>query len=229
MQIKKIAVNLTNWLNQLIKPKSQYKMSEQEKQKTEDKIMQAAKDIFVRKGKSGARMQEIADKAGINKSLLHYYYRSKDKLFGAVFQIAFSNFAPNLFKTIDESDDIFETIEIFISKYLDIISKNPFIPMFILNEVNKKDTGLIVRILKNSGMNIEVFENLVNKEIKNGKIKNVNPKNLLINILALCVFPYIGRPLIEVMIFNDDEIEYDKFLEGRKKEVTELIINSIKI
>ena len=228
MQIKKIVINLTNWLNQLIKPKSQNKMSEQEKQKTEDKIMQAAKDIFVRKGKSGARMQEIADKAGINKSLLHYYYRSKDKLFGAVFEFAFSNFAPNLFKTIDESNDIFETIEIFISKYLDIISKNPFIPMFILNEVNKKDTGLIVRILKSSGMNIEVFENLVFKEIKNGRIKDVNPKNLLINILALCVFPYIGRPLTEVMIFNGDKNEYDNFLANRKKEITDLIINSIK-
>ncbi len=204
-------------------------MSEKEKQKTEDKIMQAAKDVFVKKGKSGARMQEIADKAGINKSLLHYYYRSKDKLFGAVFQFAFSRFAPNLFEAIDKSDDIFEVIEIFISKYLDIINKNPFIPMFILNEVNKKDTGLVVRILKNSGMNIEVFENLVDKGIKNKKIKKVNPKSLLINILALCVFPYIGRPLTEIMIFNNDKDEYDKFLEGRKKEVTELIINSIKI
>jgi len=204
-------------------------MSEKEKQKTEDKIMQAAKDIFVKKGKSGARMQEIADKAGINKSLLHYYYRSKDKLFGAVFQFAFSRFAPNLFEAIDKSDDIFEVIEIFISKYLDIINKNPFIPMFILNEVNKKDTGLVVRILKNSGMNIEVFENLVDKGIKNKKIKKVNPKSLLINILALCVFPYIGRPLTEIMIFNNDKDEYDKFLEGRKREVTELIINSIKI
>ena len=204
-------------------------MSEQEKQKTEDKIMHAAKDIFLRKGKSGARMQEIADKAGINKSLLHYYYRSKDKLFGAVFQFAFSNFAPNLFKTINENNDIFVTLENFISKYLDIISKNPFIPMFILNEVNKKDTGLIVRILKSSGMNNDTFENLVYNEIKNGKIKDVNPKSLLINTLALCVFPYIGRPLTEVMVFNDDKNEYDKFLEGRKKEVTELIINSIKI
>ena len=204
-------------------------MSEQEKQKTEDKIMQAAKDIFGRKGKSGARMQEIADKAGINKSLLHYYYRSKDKLFGAVFQFAFTKFAPNLFKTLEESDDIFVVLEIFISKYLEIINKNPFIPMFILNEVNNKDTGLIVRILRDSGMNVDIFEKLVHKEIKNGRIKNVNPKNLLINILALCVFPYIGRPLIEVMIFNNDTNKYDTFLEKRKTEVTELIINSIKI
>jgi len=204
-------------------------MSEQEKHNTEEKILDAAKEVFIRNGKAGTRMQEIADKAGINKSLLHYYYRSKDKLFGAVFQFAFSKFGPNLFKTLNKSTDIFTTIEVFISNYLDIMSKNPFIPMFILNEVNRKDTGLIVRILKNSGMNIEIFENLVNSEIKNGKIKDVNPKNLLINIIGLCVFPYIGRPLIEVMVFNNDKNEYKDFLDNRKKEITELIINSIKI
>ncbi|MCD4794408.1 MAG: TetR/AcrR family transcriptional regulator [Bacteroidales bacterium] len=203
-------------------------MSEQKKQNTEEKILDAAKNIFVRKGKSGARMQEIADKAGINKSLLHYYYRSKDKLFGAVFQFAFSNFAPNLLEILNEDNDIFEVIETFISKYLDVINKNPFIPMFILNEVNKKDTGFIVRVLKNSGINVKIFENLTQKEIKNGKIKNVDAKQLLVNILALCVFPYLGRPLLEVIIYNDNKNDYDNFLENRKKEVTELIINSIK-
>ena len=203
-------------------------MSEQKKQNTEEKILDAAKNIFVRKGKSGARMQEIADKAGINKSLLHYYYRSKDKLFGAVFQFAFSNFAPNLLEILNEDNDIFEVIETFISKYLDVINKNPFIPMFILNEVNKKDTGFIVRVLKNSGINVKIFEKLTQKEIKNGKIKNVDAKQLLVNILALCVFPYLGRPLLEVIIYNDNKNDYDNFLENRKKEVTELIINSIK-
>ncbi len=199
------------------------------KQNTEEKILEAAKEVFIREGKSGTRMQEIADKAGINKSLLHYYYRSKDKLFGAVFQFAFSKFGPNLIKIIDNDNDIFEVIETFIDKYLDVISKNPFIPMFILNEVNKKDTGLIVRVLKDSGINIKVFEDLIQKEIKSGKIKHVNPKQLLVNILALCVFPYIGRPLIEVIIYEDNNKAYDKFLDSRKKEVTELIINSIKI
>ena len=199
------------------------------KQNTEEKILEAAKEVFIREGKSGTRMQEIADKAGINKSLLHYYYRSKDKLFGAVFQFAFSKFGPNLIKIIDNDNDIFEVIETFIDKYLDVISKNPFIPMFILNEVNKKDTGLIVRVLKDSGINIKVFEDLIQKEIKSGKIKHVNPKQLLVNILALCVFPYIGRPLIEVIIYEDNKNDYDNFLDCRKKEVTKLIINSIKI
>lgn len=203
-------------------------MSGKKKQKTEEKILDAAKTVFVRKGKSGARMQEIADKAGINKSLLHYYYRSKDKLFGAVFQFAFSKFAPNLLEILNEDNDIFEVIETFISKYLDVINKNPFIPMFILNEVNKKDTGFIVRVLKNSGINVKIFEKLIQKEIKNGKIKNVDAKQLLVNILALCVFPYLGRPLLEVIIYNDNKNDYDNFLENRKKEVTELIINSIK-
>jgi TetR/AcrR family transcriptional regulator len=63
---------------------------------TERKILQAAREVFQRKGLYGARMQEIADAAGINKALLHYYFRNKDKLFDAIFSDVFQNFIPGL-------------------------------------------------------------------------------------------------------------------------------------
>ena len=203
-------------------------MIKKEKVKTEEKILEAAKKVFVRKGKSATRMQEIADEAGINKSLLHYYYRSKERLFGAVFKFAFSRFAPRMIKILDTDKNIFEVLEIFINNYINLIKKNPFIPMFILGEINKKDASFVINVIRNSGINIIIFEKLVEKEIKKGEIKNVDPKQLLVNILALCIFPYIGRPLLEVIIYDDNKNDYDNFLENRKKEVTELIINSIK-
>lgn len=203
-------------------------MVKQEKVKTEEKILEAAKKVFVRKGKAATRMQEIADEAGINKSLLHYYYRSKEKLFGAVFKFAFSRFAPRIIKVLETDKNIFEVLEIFISNYIDLIKKNPFIPMFILGEINKKDASFVTNVMRNSGVNIDFFEKFVEKEKQNGLIKDVDHKQLLINIIALCVFPFIGRPLLEVIIFKDDKNEYDSFLENRKKEITELIINSIK-
>ncbi len=199
-----------------------------EKQNTENKILEAAKKVFVRKGKAGARMQEIADEAGINKSLLHYYYRSKEKLFGAVFKFAFSKFIPKLVNHFENYDTIFDAIEAFIHKYIDIISKNPFIPMFIMNEVNKRNTSSVINVIKSSGINIDIFSKLINKEIEKGTIKQIDPRTLIVNVIALCIFPFIGRPLIEVIIYKNDTDEYDLFLENRKKEVTELIINSIK-
>jgi len=203
-------------------------MTKQEKIKTEEKILEAAKKVFVRKGKAATRMQEIADEAGINKSLLHYYYRSKEKLFGAVFKFAFSHFAPAMLKILDSEKNIFELIEAFVSKYIDIVRKNPFIPMFILNEVNKKDTSFVSNVIRNSGINIDYFEEFVEKEKQKGLIKDIDNRQLIVNIIGLCIFPIIGRPILEVIVFKDDQKAYEEFLDTRKKEVTELIINSIK-
>ncbi len=203
-------------------------MSEQEKHNTEEKILDAAKEVFIRKGKAETRMQEIADKAGINKSLLHYYYRSKEKLFGAVFKFAFSRFVPRMVEMLNTDKDIFEVLEIFIRNYIDLIKQNPSIPMFILGEINKKDTSFVTNVMLNSGIDVNFFKEFVEKEKQKGSIKDIDHKQLLINIISLCVFPFVGRPVIEVLLFEDNKAEYDKFLENRKKEVTELIINSIR-
>ncbi len=198
------------------------------KENTEEKILEAAKKVFVEKGNDGARMQEIANEAGINKSLLHYYYRSKEKLFVAVFEFAFKNFAPDLLGIFESKYDIFTKIRTFICSYIDLINKNPFIPVFILNEANKKDVGFVAMVLKSSGMNMDIFEKEIKKEIVNGNIKAIDHKRLIVNIISLCIFPFIGRPLIQTMIFKDNKREYDLFLESRKKEVADLIINSLK-
>lgn len=200
-----------------------------DKENTEEKILEAAKEVFIEKGSDGARMQEIADKAGINKSLLHYYYRSKEKLFGAVFKFAFSNFVPNIVSILnDEKEDIFILIRKFVNLYIDIIMKNPFIPVFIINEVNKRNT-LFINIIKSSGLNPQVFRNRIQKEIEDSKIKPIDPNHLIINILGLCLFPIIARPIVQVILFEDNKKAYDIFLESRKKEVAEFIINTIKV
>lgn len=203
-------------------------MIKQDKINTEEKILDAAKKVFVEKGKAGTRMQEIADEAGINKSLLHYYYRSKEKLFGAVFKFAFKKFAPSIENVFDKDKDIFEVIEIFVSSYIDLIRKNPFIPTFVLNEINKNKTSFITETIRESGISAEKYIDFVNKNIKNGIIKEIDPRHLIVNIISLCIFPFAGRPVIQIIAFNDDSAEYEKFLDTRKKEVTELIINSIK-
>ncbi len=199
-----------------------------DKENTEEKILEAAKEVFLEKGNDGTRMQEIADKAGINKSLLHYYYRSKEKLFAAVFKYAFSQFAPRIFSAFKDDEDFFALIRNFISVYIDIVSKNPFIPLFIINEINKKNT-VFTNVIKMSGINPQVFKDRIQKEINNGKIKSIDPNQLIINTIGMCIFPVIGRPLIQVILFEDNKAEYDKFLESRKTEVADFIINSIKI
>ena len=104
---------------------------------TETEILIAAKEIFQQKGMAGARMQEIADKAKINKALLHYYYRSKQLLFEAVFKSAFSLLAPQLNKVLNDDSDLFEKIRKFTENYVSFVIKHPYLPNFVIQELNK--------------------------------------------------------------------------------------------
>ncbi len=203
-------------------------MKKSDKENTEEKIFNAAKKVFLEKGSSGARMQEIADEAGINKSLLHYYYRSKDKLFAAVFKYFASKLFPNIYNAFTSDEDIFEKLKKFIYAYSDMLMKNPIIPMFMLNEIKKGDAGFVVKVISQTGVKFKTFEQVIENEIIAGNIKAVNPKSLLINILSLIIFPFISRPLTEVIIFENDKDENAKFLEQRKEEVFQIISEMIK-
>ncbi len=197
------------------------------KDDTEKKILDAAEDVFVQKGLAGARMQEIADKAGINKSLLHYYYRSKEKLFGFVFRVAFKRIIPQIEGIINSDMPLFEKIHLFTSKYIDVIVKHPFIPLFVISELNKNPEGL-VDVIKSTGIKPDNFLKQVNENIENGTINNIKGEDLIVNMIGLCIFPIIARPLLQPIIFGSDKKNYDAFLAERKKHVPEFIINSIK-
>ena len=194
---------------------------------TESNIMEAAKRIFVLKGFEGARMQEIADEAGINKALLHYYFRSKDKLFEAVFIDAFVKFVPTILITLNSNSPLFRKIEVFVDHYIDVLSKNPFIPGFILHELGH-NTERLSKIIRTVGLNPDLFVEQVKAEIEAGSINPIDPSDLLVNMLAMCVFPFVGKPILKVVLFKNNEEEYHEFLNRRKIAAAQFIINSIK-
>ena len=113
---------------------------------TEQKIFDAAHEIFVQKGMDGAKMQEIADRAGINKALLHYYFRSKEKLFEMIFTSAAQKLFPKI-NFIFESDlPLFQKIEQFCHEYLEVMIENPYLPAFLINEINQDPERFIEKI-----------------------------------------------------------------------------------
>ena len=122
-------------------------MTENDKQ-TEEKIFEAATDVFIEKGMDGARMQDIANHAGINKALLHYYFRTKDQLFNAVFEMIakkiFKKFAP----VLDGNLTLEEKIRFFFKEHISFLQANPRLPGFLLNEVNR-NPARIKKLLNN--------------------------------------------------------------------------------
>ena len=197
---------------------------------TEQRILDAAKIVFQRKGLSGARMHEIADAAGINKAMLNYYFRSKDKLFEAVFRDGIQKIFP-VIKTIFSSDlPLFEKIETFADKYISVLIENPHLPGFILNEVNNNPERLMEVFLGNV-MEMDVylkFSSQVETAVKSGIIKQIDPKQLIVNLMSMCIFPFAAKPVIKALV-NFDEENYSLFLEQRKKEIPVFIINAIKV
>ncbi len=203
-------------------------MMTEEQSTPENNILNAAKEIFQKKGMAATRMQEIADEAGINKAMLHYYYRSKQLLFEAVFKSAFSMLAPQLNEIMNADTTIFEKIRNFSSNYISFVLKHPYLPNFIIQELNRNPEFVKNLIAEKSFPNITKFKQQVNEKVAEGVIKPIKAEQLFINIMSLNIFPFIGAPLLKGFIAIDDKT-YEKLMEDRKTEVSEFIINAIKI
>jgi TetR/AcrR family transcriptional regulator len=194
----------------------------------EEKILAAAKKVFTTKGMAGARMQDIADEAGINKALLHYYFRSKEKLFEVIFFEAAQKLFPKINLIFESDMPLFEKIENFAEQYITMMSENPYLPLFVLNEVSKEPEIFIKKIWGKQNMpHPEKFLVQIEREVKNRTIKKISPLHLLINLISLSVFPFVAKPMIQFTL-GLDEMQFKNVMEQRKKEVAKFIIDSIK-
>src|SRR6056297_386387 len=198
-------------------------MSEKDKT-TEEKILEAARRIFVEKGMAGARMQQIADEAGINKSLLHYYYRSKDKLFLAVFRMAIRDFIPSIKDIIFSDVSVYEKLDLFINEYMDVLLSKPFVPMFILQEI-QRDPERLFNVFLEAGIRPDYIMKEFKRSIETGTIREINPTHLIINVLSLCIFPIAARPMMQRMFYDNDPEAYQQFLNERKAVVSDFVIH----
>jgi AcrR family transcriptional regulator len=195
---------------------------------TEARLLAAAKKVFTSKGLAGARMQDIADEAGVNKAMLHYYFRDKDKLFEVIFLQEAENFFPRINSIFESDATLFEKIEQFVNEYIDEMLANPYLPWFILNELNRDADQFFSKIwsVKNRP-NPAKFLQLIEKEAKKGIIKKVNPMHLLINLLSVTIFPFVARPMV-IKTLQMSAAQFDKMMEERRKEIPKFIIDSIK-
>jgi len=194
---------------------------------TEQKILDAAKHVFVTKGMSGARMQDIADAAGINKALLHYYFRSKEKLFETIFSEALEKLFPKLASILESDKTIFEKIEMICVEYVNQIQQMPYLPVFIISEVNRQPEAFLKKMTGNRKPPLKAFVTTIEIAVKRKEIKPVQPLQLLMNIISLNIFPFMVKPLLQY-VGGVSKKQFDALMEERKKLVPQIIIQSIK-
>jgi len=200
---------------------------------TEQKIVLAAIDEFLEEGLGGARMQKIADRAGINKALLHYYFRSKERLFEAIFSRIFGRFFSKLEDAFQSGFTFEQTLQMVISRYMDMLLENPKIPLFIAREVSRGG-AFIGKAIHAAQVNGKLkfpsaFVGLIEEAKERGDIEfNFEAIHLIITVIGACVFSFIALPIVQHAFPQSINEPLETFIEKRKSAVYEIIYNGLK-
>ena len=195
---------------------------------TEQKILEAAKKVFIQKGLDGTRLEEIATEAGINKALLHYYFRSKEKLFETIFDQISGKVVPDFTAILESKSPIEDKIERIVHTYIDFVSENPQLPLFLITELNRNPQRM-KEILSHTHnfAKIQQFAFQMITEMQVGRIKSFNPLHLILHIVSLCIFPFIAKPVLQaIMQVEEDDLAI--ILKQRKEEVSRFVREALR-
>lgn len=202
---------------------------------TEQRILDAARAVFIRRGTAGARMQEIAAEAGVNQALLHYYFRSKDRLSTAVFQQVAARVFPGLVQLLGSDMTLDEKIEGVVNLYHENLSANPFLPVYLLSEMHHNPERVAQLLEAATGHAprhmlppvLQTLERQIATEVKAGRMRPVSAMGFAVNLLSLCIFPFAARPMLAIAFRMDDE-GFRRFIAHRKPELIAFIRNAIR-
>jgi TetR/AcrR family transcriptional regulator len=186
---------------------------------TEQLIKDTAKRLFFAEGKLHATTQEIADAAGVNRTLVNYYFRSRDALFDQVFNEAQEKIV-KIFDGVMESDRPFrEKIANLIDVFLKEAINFPYRELFVITQMNRNDVidAKRARVIK-----VNAFLAEIQNEMDKGSIKKMNPRHFCINLFSLMAYPLVTAPLYKILYDMQDE-EYAALMEERKKLIFEFI------
>ena len=201
---------------------------------TEQRILQAARSVFVRRGTSGARMQEIAAEAGVNQALLHYYFRSKQRLAEAIFREAAGRLIPAVLRLLGSDAPLEQKVEGFVHLYIDTVRERPFLPGYILAELHQhpeRVRGLQEAIGLQPAMVAKTMLAKLRTQLeegaKSGTLRRIAPEQFVVSLLALTVFPFAARPVLELALgMNDDG--FARFLDQRRAELPGFILGALR-
>jgi len=198
---------------------------------TESRIFAAALRVFAQKGRDGARMQDIADQAAINRALLHYYFRTKDQLYRACFAHLFDQYVDSFPASLPTDGTLAETLRAFIDRYIDYIRDHTDMARLVLNENLSGGTLLgehLHQAFATHGSPQQRMEHAIRRAIDVGEIRPVDPKQLVLTIISSCVFVFLMAPTVKMMnpAARDD---FAGFVEARKAHLFEVVYHGLRL
>lgn len=183
----------------------------------EEKIVESARQVFLEYGYKNSNMSLIAKKVGINRTTLHYYFNTKEKMYHAVFGQIVESFLPQIQDILKQDIEFYLKCEAIIDIYFQIFIKNPSLPKFIIGEINR-DVDNLKAVANSLGFEtyIETIIEIIEKEAEKGKIKQVPIYYLIMTFVSQITFPFIAKNIIEDILQKDNKTLND-ILEDWKK------------
>lgn len=198
------------------------------KTEVSNRILSVATELFIKNGYAETSVRDIATAANANVAHVKYYFDSKYNLFEIIFEEAFNVMIDRVFETINSDLPFFDMVESWINIYYEILPEYPQIPMFVLNEITHSQEGLIQQVVKRNPETVLIrLEERMQEEIEKGTIKDIPVVDFGLNLLSMCLFPFLFKDLA-LKIANKSEAEYRELLESHKKYVVDFVFSGLK-
>ena len=202
---------------------------------TEQRILDAAHTVFIRRGTAGARMQDIAAQAGVNQALLHYYFRSKARLSEAVFRRAAAHLLPAVIQVMASDLELEEKVTRVVQVEIDHLSRTPYLPGYIISELTHHPERVAQLISAVTGMTPEairpqlfsVLRRQLDAGVRAGTMRRIRPEQFMVHLLALCVFPFAARPMIMALLGMNQQ-GFTRFVKQRRKDLAPFFLRALR-
>lgn len=200
-------------------------MNEQETMDMESRILEAAKAVFVRKGYEQATMTDIANEAGIGRTALHYYFRTKEMLFNAIFGQLMEAILPNIKKITEEDIPIMDKIYKVVDHYMDALRRNLLFPIFVISEMNRDSEHLYRAILKEPERILPILRlrGEIEGEMDKGNLRKIPLIEVVSVLVGSLVFPILIRNPLSSVFLEGDMDKFSDFIAERGPFVKDLV------
>jgi AcrR family transcriptional regulator len=199
-----------------------------------ERILDAARNAFRERGTHGARMQEIADAAGVNKALLHYYFRNKETLAAGVFTRELQHLVRPVFGTLGSERSLEEKVRTVVGLYLDTLSTMPGLPAYVLSEIHYHPDRLPDFLGEVAGADprgrahraFEAIGRQIEEEVTAGRMRPIRPEEFVMNLVSLCVFPFAAAPLFGFLLGG--EVSLEDLLAHRRETLPAFFLRGLR-
>lgn len=206
-------------------------MEIKETTEVEQKILDAAKVIFVKKGYDATSMGDIAAQAGISRTALNYYFRTKENLFEAIFGEVIRTFIPRLEVIANKPVPFIQKVEPIVEQYIDMLLLNPLLPVFIIGEMQRDAQHLfeVVAGMKSKDDVLFKLSTQIINEMEQGMLRKMPLIDVVSTFFGMLAFPVLAKNILSLIFLDGNREQFNIYFKNRGKLVTEVLTGLLAV